>query len=301
MNAARAHLPHPSRSFWAHRPQEGFPPTVVRSPDLYDGSERLSISCTQTELPAKAQRDLLRLWCEALPGMSKVRYLWFHSKVPQELFEAACRIPRLEGLYVKWSSIYTLDPLAQPKHLKYVRIGSSPGIAGISCLAGLAHLRWLELDNLKLVSDLAPIETLTRLQGFGFTGAEGRRNTVASLAPVSKLLDLRWLHLGAMHVQDGSLRALATLKNLSWLGVGNFYPWSEFAWLSAQLPKTECTWFKPGDNLGRLGIKCKRCDTGIMLLSGKGKAKLCPSCDSAKWQAFSAAFEAAVADVTVGA
>src|SRR5689334_775216 len=128
VQAARAQPPHPSRSFWYYRPDDGFPPSTIRSPEQYDGSECVSIACTQTALPAKAQKNLVRRWCETLPGMSAVRFVWFQSKVPQELFEAACRMPRLEGLYVKWSSIASIEPLLEPAGLRYLHLGSSPAI-----------------------------------------------------------------------------------------------------------------------------------------------------------------------------
>src|SRR5207342_506327 len=120
--------PHPGRSFWAHHPDDRFPPPCIRTPDEADGSDRLSIACTQTELPAKAQRELVQRWCDELPGMTQVRYVWFQSKVPQALFDAACRLPNLEGLFVKWSSIDSLEPLLQPAGLRYVYVGSSPAI-----------------------------------------------------------------------------------------------------------------------------------------------------------------------------
>jgi len=171
-----------------------------------------------------------------------------------------------------------------------VHIGSSPAITDLTPISKLVQLNWLELDNLKTISDLTPLQVLSNLDGLGFTGAEGRHHTVTSFAPLAKLSRLRWLHLGSIHTQDNSLRALGTLKNLRWLGVGNFFPWQEFAWLSAQLPNTACLWFTPSDDLGRIGVRCKQCGNGIMLLSGKGSGKLCPVCNAEKFSTFSANF-----------
>src|SRR4249920_2362713 len=89
LTAARAQPPHPARSFWAHRPEDHFPPPCVLAPDEADGSDRLSIACTQTELSAKAQKALVQRWCVELPDMTQVRYVWFQSKIPQALFDAA--------------------------------------------------------------------------------------------------------------------------------------------------------------------------------------------------------------------
>src|SRR4051794_24552778 len=78
--------PRVSDSFWFFRTHEDFPPKkcVTRIAD-YDGGENLALIITQTGLPPAEQKRLLRQWCELLPTLSKVRYLWFHSKVTQEM------------------------------------------------------------------------------------------------------------------------------------------------------------------------------------------------------------------------
>lgn len=278
----------PAAGYWSFRLNPA--PPAIRLPDDFGGGNRLCIAPTQTNLSARAQKQLVERWCQFLPTLEGVRHIWFTSKVSQDLFEAACNVRDLEGLYVKWSSINSLTSLRAARALKYVHIGSSPAITDLTPISKLVQLNWLELDNLKTISDLTPLQVLSNLDGLGFTGAEGRHHTVTSFAPLAKLSRLRWLHLGSIHTQDNSLRALGTLKNLRWLGVGNFFPWQEFAWLSAQLPNTACLWFTPSDDLGRIGVRCKQCGNGIMLLSGKGSGKLCPVCNAEKFSTFSANF-----------
>uniref|UniRef100_Q47H20 Leucine-rich repeat domain-containing protein n=1 Tax=Dechloromonas aromatica (strain RCB) TaxID=159087 RepID=Q47H20_DECAR len=288
---ARRAGPQPWHGFWHHRPDENFPPRSVRRPEDYTGGENLAIACTQTELPAKAQKALVHSWCEFLPTLNGVRYLWFQSRTPQELFDAACHIPSLEGLYVKWSGITSLTALPALGGLQALHLGSSPGVTNIDVLGEMHSLRWLELDNLKAITDLSPLASLTDLEGLGFSGAEGKRQTLATLAPLANLTRLRWLHLGAIHVADGSLHPLGKLKALRWIGLGNFFDVSEFAWLAAALPEVTSDWTKPYLDLSHLGIRCKKCRTHAMvMLSGKGRGTICPECDSAKLQKQLAAF-----------
>ncbi|MCB4358391.1 hypothetical protein [Quatrionicoccus australiensis] len=75
---------------------------------------------------------------------------------------------------------------------------------------------------------------------------------------------LRWLLLGAIHVAAGCLRPLGKLKALRWIGLGNFFDVSEFAWLAAALPDVMSDWTKPCPDLGHLGIRCKKCRTHAM-------------------------------------
>lgn len=288
LDAAQLIPPGPEAGYWSFRLNP--PPPAIRSPDDFGGGDRLCIASTQTNLPPRAQKQLVERWCQFLPTLEGVRDVWFTSKVSQDLFEAACKVRDLEGLYIKWSSISSIASLGTARALKYLHIGSSPAITDLTPVSKLIQLTWLELDNLRTVSDLTPLQVLTNLEGLAFTGAEGRRHTVLSFAPLANLSHLRWLHLGSIHAQDNSLRALGTLKSLRWLGVGNFFPWEEFAWLSGRLPNTACPWFTPGDDLGRIGITCKHCGSGIVLLSGKGSGKLCPTCNTEKFAAFSARF-----------
>lgn len=288
LDAAYLLPPGPEAGYWSFRLNPA--PPAIHSPDDFVGGDRLCIAHTQTSLSARAQKQLAERWCQALPKLEGVRYIWFTSKVSQDLFEATCEVRGLEGLYVKWSSISSATSLIAARALRYLRIGSSPAITDLTPISRLVQLNWLELDNLKTISDLTPLQALSNLEGLGFTGQEGRRHTVTSFTPLARLSHLRWLHLGSIHTQDNSLRALGALKNLRWLGIGNFFPWQEFAWLSAQLPNAVCPWLTSGDDLGRIGIKCKRCGSGIMLLSGKGSGKLCPVCNAEAFSVFSANF-----------
>jgi len=101
----RGEIVEPWHSYWYHRPLRNFPPTIIRYSSEYDGGDRLCLVCAQTDIPAKKQRELVCEWCDLLPSLTEVRTLWFQSKVTQELFEAACGIKKLEGLYIKWSDI----------------------------------------------------------------------------------------------------------------------------------------------------------------------------------------------------
>lgn len=300
LDRAQLSPPGPEARFWHFRLNPAAP--AIRSPEDFGGTDRLCVAATQTSLSSRAQKQLVERWCQFLPTLEGVRYIWFTSKVSQDLFEAACNVRGLEGLYVKWSSINSVAPLSAAKALKYLHIGSSPAISDLAPISKLVQLNWLELDNLKAVNDLTPLQVLDNLEGLGFTGAEARHNSVLSFTPLADLNRLRWLHLGSIHPQDNSLRALAALKQLRWLSVGNFFPWQEFAWLSAQLPSTTCLWFAPSDDLGRIGIKCRNCGSGIMRLSGKGAGKLCPVCNAEKFSGFVANFLALAAEArSVGA
>jgi hypothetical protein len=268
-------------NFWHERPDENFPPPFVRTPEEFGGAERINIACTQTGLPAKAQRELVVRWCEALPTFRDLRYVWFQSKVTQNLFEAACKLPQLEGLYVKWSAIENLEPLAAASELQNLHLGSSARVKAIEPLTELKRLVRLDLDNLKEIRNLTSIGKLTGLVALAFTGAEFKRNTVESLEPLGNLHALRWLHIGSLRTDDHSLRPLARLKALEYLAIGNFFSVDEFAWLSAHLPNTACSWLQPYQRFHKSLFPCSRCKQNWRVMpSGRGAKLLCPTCDA---------------------
>jgi hypothetical protein len=287
-----AETTQPHHSFWQSRPARRFPPPSIQSVAEYDGSDRLSIACTQTGLPAAAQRKLVDEWCAALPTLHNVRFLWLHSKVLPRLFDAACAMRELEGLYVNWSSIVNLESLPKLRQLKYLYLGSSPGIVSIEPLARLPQLRWLELENLKRISDFSPLAALTGLVGLAITGSMWARQKVDTLKPISNLRSLTWLAVDK--ATDVSLEPLANLTALEWLGLPNRYPMEEFARLAARLPRTECARFRPYEAL--TGIECRKCKSATMLmLTGKGKPILCAHCDLEKLERHVAEFNRCVA------
>jgi hypothetical protein len=279
----------PCASYWYARPHDDFPPGSLVAPEEFSGGPVLRVLCTHTGLPAKAQKEVSARWCEILPTLSGVRTLWLAGKASPALFEAACAVPSLEGLHLTWSDITSLEPLRFAPRLRYLHLGSMPGLTDLTPLAHLSDLRWLQVEDLRQVTDLSDLGALEGLEALGFTGAEGKRQTVASLGPLAALTSLRWLHLGAIHVADGSLSPLTSLTNLQWLGVGRFFAWEEFAKLAGALPAAECMWFQPSvDGY----VRCKRCKTPTRTLSGVGLRKACPQCDSGRLAAFAAQFEA---------
>lgn len=283
-------------SVWIRRARDGLEPRPIRSPEQLAGGDALAIDCTQTGLPAREQQALVRAWCERLPALTGLRRLWFVSRVPQDLFDAACRIPGLQGLWLKWNGLQSIAAAAGHASLAELHLGSSASLESLEPLQQMPALRWFQVEGTRKVATLEPLRGLVGLEGLGFTGGDGKGLEVPSFEPLAGLTGLRWLHLGAVRPADGSLRPLGGLTGLRWLGLPNRFETVEYAWLSRRLTATKCDWLAPYARFHRSVFPCPKCKANCRVMTAGRRSKLlCPDCDAAALGRHLAAWEQAVA------
>lgn len=293
----RSEIVEPGDSYWYHRPLRNFPPKAIRQPEDYDGGDRLSLAITQTNLKPAEQRALVARWCELLPTLGNVRVLWFQSKVSQEMFDAACAMPGLTGLYVKWGSVASLAALAQLKKLSHFHLGSAPSAEPLDVLWSLPKLVDLELGNVRAAGDLSFLRRLTQLRALSVSGDtnSGKALKIDTLAPIAELKQLERLSLYAVQVEDESLDPLAALPLLKHLNLANKFPRDEFARLAGRRPDLTSESLLPVTGPAS-AFGCKRCKQKLLYLpAGKGLPWMCGTCDRAKLDKHIAAFQAVAA------
>ena len=191
-------------------------------------------------------------------------------------------MPALEGLYVKWSGITSLSPLASHPALTHLHIGSAPSATGLDALATVPRLVDLELCNIAAAGDLGFLHGMPRLRALMLAGDGNsiKALKIRSLAPLRALPELERLVLTCARVEDGSLAPLADLPALKQLALANYLPMEEVARLAGRRPDIACDLFVP--TVGPVSWQaCKRCHGRTMVgLTGKGKSWLCESCDA---------------------
>ena len=92
-------------------PGKIIPPKATTYADDYDGSSKYNIVCSQLTISDYQERKLVNQWCQLLPKMNQIRYLWFSSRVNQTMLDAVCDNQFIEGLYIKWGGIKDLSKL----------------------------------------------------------------------------------------------------------------------------------------------------------------------------------------------
>ena len=267
-------------------------PKSIIYPDDYDGGETLALSWDLGAVPDNEKKKVIQIWSAKLPELTNVRRLNLWTHVTQPLFDAACSMPALERLQIKWSNLKSLQGIEQLQSLRCLNIGSSTKITSLDPLRKLSELKVLDIENFKLISDFSPLLDLTALESLSVTGSMWSRQNLGSIEPFAKMAWLKSLCIDTSHV--ASIEPLASLKGLHTLGIGGRLPMEEYAWLSAKLPNTQCNWFFPYIDFSALGTgPCEKCKLGSkLMLTGKGARILCSVCDKAKVEKYEASFEA---------
>lgn len=266
-------------------------PKGIAYPEDFDGGDSLMISIDLGAVEENNKKKVINEWYTFLPSLSKLKRLSLWSHVTQPLFEAACQLGDLEVLQIKWSNITKLDSICKLKKLQALSIGSSPRVESIEPLADLISLQLLEIENFKKITDFSPLTRLTNLASLSVTGSMWTRQDVGNLEPFAEMTWLKSLAVDTTHVK--SIMPLARLKQLENLDLGGRLPYEEYAWLSAQLPHTECRWFAPFLELSDSGYgPCKTCgQKSMLMLTGRGKPVVCKFCDQDKVNKHAVAFE----------
>ena len=224
--------------YWYYRPGEEFPPPGLSDPGAYFGQERLSV----TGAPSTSSRDQAKLtkrWMDVLPSLHSVRILWVSNKVSQPMFEAICEMRGLEALWLKWSSIKSLASVLKLEELQSLHIGSSTQLESIAPLAHLKQLKWLELENIKNIQDISPLGGCVQLLGLGIDGSMWTTQRVNSLAPLRRLIGLKYLSITNLRAADRSLAPLCGLHNLERLHIAKWWPEAQVEELKRNHPRLE--------------------------------------------------------------
>lgn len=202
----------------------------------YEPAETLVLEITQLDVGSYRQGKIIDQWCNELSNLEEVKYLWFVSRVNQKMFDAACKVPNLEGLFIKWSGIKNIEALRIPKKLRHLHLGSSSQVASIDVLCELNSLITLELEQLNRITDFSILSKLTGLEGLGLDGSIWTAQKIDTLKPLANLHNLKYLTLTNTRLKDKSFDPILNLKELVRFESSWNYHEAEFEKLRA-LPK----------------------------------------------------------------
>lgn len=222
---------HIRRGFWYWDVENNFPPKAISHFEDYNSSSILHLTSGQSSSPQR--KKIIQKWCEMLPELDRISYLWLNMKVGQDLFESVCEISNLEGLYINSSGIKDISSLRKLTNLNHLYLGHLSQIVNIDILAELSSLITLDLEQINKISDFGFISNLPQLEGLSIDGGMWVTQKIDTLEPVGHLLNLKYLTLINTRIKDKSFAPLLNLKNLIRFNTAWFYPEEEFEKLKA--------------------------------------------------------------------
>jgi hypothetical protein len=188
------------------------------------------------------------------------------------------------------------------KKLEHLGLFYARGITDLGFLADMPQLRSLYLNSIPRL-DFANFPSMPSLQEFVFDGGVHQAVKVPSLSPLRRLTGLHRLELFNVEALDGSLAPLAVLPGIQHLFISaRAFEAEEYARLAASLPNTQragadClsplftkpTYFSNGE----AHLPCPKCSQPRVILTGKGTAVSCLTCNAKRIEKHILRWEAA--------
>ncbi len=179
------------------------------------------------------QNKLIGKWCEYLPTLKRVEYLWLLSRVNQKIFNAICKMGNLKGLWIKWSGIKDISNVENLQTLEHFHLGSSSQIQSITVLGRMKNLITLETEQLNKISDFSPLSNLVKLEGLGVDGSIWTAQKINNLRFLEPLKNLKYFTMTNTRLKEKSFDPILKLNNLVRFNSSWNYPEIEFKKLKA--------------------------------------------------------------------
>ncbi len=184
--------------------------------------ERLILNnCSIKDLSALAELPRLE-WLElinnaitdisALRSLTSLQTLNLDANAISDVSPLA-GLTNLEVLYLENNVISDVSPLVGLKKLQRLKLRNNPNVRGLSALATLTRLDWLELIN-NDIQDISALRSLTSLRTLKLDA-----NDISDVSPLAGLTGLKVLYLENNDISDVS--SLAGLINLERLDLRN--------------------------------------------------------------------------------
>ena len=156
---------------------ELYPSSIVEVSE-YKGETALTINCTQlggSFMPqyktSREKKRVLQEWCDfLLSNTTAFTELTFGTRMPQELFDAACAQKNLRKLYIKWGRYSDITKITNLSNLEYLHIGSGASVQSIEPISQLKKLVALSVENFQKIDNYSVLSKLKKLESLSIEG-----------------------------------------------------------------------------------------------------------------------------------
>jgi hypothetical protein len=204
-------------------------PRSIIEVSQYNGESSLAIHCTQLGdsftpqyKTQKEKKRVVREWCDFLSSnVTAFTELIFHTRMPQELFNAVCSQKNLKNLRIKWGVYPDISALSNLCALEYLHIGSGAGVQSIEPIASLKGLVDLSVENFQKIDDYRLIAQLKNLESLSICG-HGLGPQYIHVKSLDFLYDMEQLRLFeflTVRLSEKDYTPVLSLKNVEHLAL----------------------------------------------------------------------------------
>lgn len=119
------------------------------------------------------------------------------------------------------------------------------------------NLKTLEITDFSKLEVIDQLSFATQINSLTLGGGHGKPLKIKSINPLKNLINLRYLGLTNLKIEDDTLQPLGQLKELETLELSNQFETKEYAWLATRLPNTKCKMFQATNSCKIVGADNK--------------------------------------------
>ncbi|MDG6894146.1 hypothetical protein [Volucribacter amazonae] len=220
--------------------------TVVELSE-YNGENILSIGCTQLDYwikkhnkKEKDKKRILNDWCTFLEqNPTAFTELYFHSRMPQKLFDAVCHQKQLKRLEIKWGAYKDISAIENLENIELLCIGSGASVESIEPLSKLKSIIALSVENFQKITNYDVLVKLNHLESLSISGNDMTPQYIKidNIDFLRNLPQLRFFTLLTERLQNKDYTPILELKNLEHLTLSNNREVSKLYHELIKLPK----------------------------------------------------------------
>lgn len=174
-----------------------------------------------------------------------MRQVW--TPYNRDWLDHLVQVESLESLYVRLPRSADVDGISQFSQLKHLILKCTRHQENLNFLRGMDNLHSLCVSQAMGVKRLTPLGTLTQLRELYIDGTISGCQTVQSLAPLAKLVHLRYcLLLLRVEKKNRTIRHLYRLSELQFLCLRDDFAQKEYETLLRKLPHLDQISFNGG-------------------------------------------------------
>jgi hypothetical protein len=217
-------------------------------PDFADDLNAVDSNATELLIQGKTKN------LQRLKLFLNLQKLWIYT-VNQSQFDTILRLVSPKMLHIYEMRVEDLSNLECLKELVVLALEWNTKAHKLWNISKNQNLKSLSIKDFSKLNDIERLEQATRMELLDLSGSDSTSLKLKNLGSLKQLINLKFLGLSNIKVEDESLQPITELKELRDLLISNQFPTEEYAKLSVALPNTKSDKFEAYVHISPIGDK----------------------------------------------